>query len=541
MRVLSLLFLLILFKATSFANNVQLTNLMYVAGTAPNSSYVQFDLSWENSWRITSGPANYDGIYIFLKAKNSTTSWLPLTFNGIGNVLPTGFSVTQFNHQKIGSIIHRSGINNGTGNVNLIGIKLGVNDLPLFNADVKAYALEMVNVPAIGAGAFCVGDSINSNGSDLSFYSITSIPGINYATVDTSNWSHIRTLLNSPIDGYNFKLDGISIKGNDSMAYISYNTFPPFSPYYTYTKYPTGGETWCMKYEITQGAYRDFLNSLTYVQQQLHTYSDPSSPSSTKALVPSGSSYRNEICIVQPSVNAQPATYGCDLNGNGIFDEANDGENIACGWLNRDDINAWLWWAGLSPMTEIQYERITRGNIGFTPILSAYNDFAWGDTSFVTNSYTMSNSGTPNELITNLNTASANAIVGNSFLAFDGPVRNGIFATPASSRVSSGSCIFGIMELTGNVSEACVMFGDAINSDFYDARAFGSGLNQVSNGILNVNGKSPINVELMQRGGGFNSPASRSSISSRGDGPYTIIRTPTGGGRGVINIYMVNN
>ncbi|QLH45818.1 MAG: hypothetical protein HWD58_09455 [Bacteroidota bacterium] len=58
-----------------------------------------------------------------------------------------------------------------------------------------------------------------------------------------------------------------------------------------------------MKYEITQGAYRDFLNMLAYNQQQLHTTNDPASASGTLALVPSGSAYRNGIMIHTPSVN----------------------------------------------------------------------------------------------------------------------------------------------------------------------------------------------------------------------------------------------
>lgn len=523
------------------ANNVQISNVTYVAGINPNTSYIQFDLSWENSWRLNTAPSNYDGVYVFFKVRNANTGWMPVIFRNAGNTIASGFNITQFSAQHVGALIHRDAGNTGSGNCTLTGIQLGVEDLPVFNAEMKAFAIEMVNVPALGAASFCVGDSIGTQGSDYTLFSPNATPGIHYATIHSGAWALIRTLPNSPIDGYSFKLDGVYIKGDDSLGYWTTNSFPPFQSYIAYNKYPTGCEMWCMKYEITQGAYRDFLNMLAYNQQVLHTTNDPASAAGTLALVPSGSSYRNGIMIQSPSVNGLPAVYGCDLNGNGTPDEANDGEFVACGWLNRDDINAWLWWAGLSPMTEIQYERIARGYIGYTPILSSYNDFAWGDTNFVTTPYTLLNAGAANESISNLNTASANALVGYNGLAFDGPVRNGIFATPSSNRLTSGSSLFGIMELTGNLSEACVQLGDASNNDFYDARGFGAlSLYFVPTGILNLNGKSPINVELIQRGGSFASPSSRCGISSRGDGPYTVIRTPTGGGRGVINLYLFN-
>ncbi|QLH45817.1 MAG: hypothetical protein HWD58_09450 [Bacteroidota bacterium] len=79
---------------------------------------------------------------------------MPVVFRNAGNTIASGFSITQFSAQHVGALIHRDAANTGTGNCTLTGIQLGVEDLPVFNAEMKAFALEMVNVPALGAASF---------------------------------------------------------------------------------------------------------------------------------------------------------------------------------------------------------------------------------------------------------------------------------------------------------------------------------------------------------------------------------------------------
>ena len=52
---------------TAFANNIAVSNASIVGqnttagvNNAANFSLVKFDLSWENSWRTSSGPSNWD-------------------------------------------------------------------------------------------------------------------------------------------------------------------------------------------------------------------------------------------------------------------------------------------------------------------------------------------------------------------------------------------------------------------------------------------------------------------------------------------------
>ncbi len=72
------------------------------------------------------------------------------------------------------------------------------------------------------------------------------------------------------------------------------------------------------------------------------------------------------------------------------------------------------------------------------------------------------NSGATNEVAAN---ASANAAFGNH-ASVQGPMRVGVFATASSSRSSAGASFYGIMELSGNLWEQVVTFGNSDGRNF---------------------------------------------------------------------------
>ena len=53
---------------TAFANNVVVSNISLTGqNTGGQFTLVQFNITWENSWRISGGPSNHDASWVFVK------------------------------------------------------------------------------------------------------------------------------------------------------------------------------------------------------------------------------------------------------------------------------------------------------------------------------------------------------------------------------------------------------------------------------------------------------------------------------------------
>jgi len=224
-----------------------------------------------------------------------------------------------------------------------------------------------------------------------------------------------------------------------------------------------------MKYEISQGDYRDFLNTLTYTQQTSRAVNVTGSAGDAAL----SNTIRNGIDIQTIGVAASftPAVYACNLDNDGNYNEAVDGEWIACNHISWMDGCAYVDWAGLRPMTELEYEKACRGDQA-----AVSGEYAWGSAS-ITGATGISNgdanSGANNETFSN---AGANC-VDNSGVG--GPLRVGAFAAGATTRAQSGGSYYGIMEMSGNLWERAVTIGNATGRNF-------TGLN--GNGQLSPNG-----------------------------------------------------
>lgn len=77
--------LLVVLASTFFlqANNV-VTSAISLTGqnAALNFSMINYDISWENSWRTSTNESNYDGVWLFVKfRKNNTSLWKHATIN----------------------------------------------------------------------------------------------------------------------------------------------------------------------------------------------------------------------------------------------------------------------------------------------------------------------------------------------------------------------------------------------------------------------------------------------------------------------------
>jgi hypothetical protein len=536
------IFLLMLLTATGavWANNVQLTNVSII-NNGPGNIQVKFDLSWDNSWRTNVGQNNYDGVWVFFKYKNPAVgTWAHMTMTGSNNVVPVGVDVYQTNDfLKIGAMIYRESTNMGTGTTTLTDIKLGVISTLPYNIDLRGFAVEMVFVPAPTTRPF-FGDG---NGTT------ESTNALHYTNNTATNSSVVPMLAdNNSYDDAEIDVDGIYVYSND--------TIQKSNPIGSLDPFPTMKALWCMKYEIDQAQYRDFLNTLTYTQQAARTANAPNSSVGTGAFGTAGAD-RQFIEVATVGVaSTTPAVYGCDGNANNTYNEAGDGEWIPCGNLMWPDVAAYLDWSGLAPMSELQFERITRGHSSAGSQPAVLGEYAWGTATIFGSTYTLSGASTTSELTTNASTTLGNAAYSTTSSS---PFRAGIFATGVSTRITSGAAFFGPMEMSGSLDEYVVSIGTAAGRSVRFIPNGSGSISAAGNAQLSVGGAgfwpgmegnnstSTVNTcsgtcevtgtaGIVLKGGSFNSGASTLPISLRNYFNPALTRPSFRGGRGILYI-----
>lgn len=429
-KILSLVLLSCCFIAN--ANNIQLSNISVTNNVTNTGKVIQFDISWENSWR-SSGTGNYDGAWVFFKFKDFTGNWYHLNFTGTNIIMPAGASYDMGNNSGntgIGMFIYRTA--NGAGNVNLTNVRAGITSYP-GTFEVRGFAIEMVYVPQ---AAFFAGDGNSSNsfvsGGTTSAFQVNS----STLTIGTATGN-----LEDPLIG--------SFTG-------------------TLNNFPTGyNDYWMMKYELSQGAYRDFLNTLTKTQQTTRMQISPESPAGNFIQGSLSSFHKCYLQIDTPATVNTPAKIRCYNN-----------DSISYAWnpmalLTWNDAAAYLDWAGLRPMTELEYEKACRG-----PLAAVSNEYAWGNTALndwntiingTPEAYvSFSNAGRINETAFNSSAVTGNGTYGSNLNACGGfcftwanLIRGGGFANAFSTRVSSGAGYYGAMELSGNAMELAVTLANA--------------------------------------------------------------------------------
>jgi formylglycine-generating enzyme required for sulfatase activity len=507
-----LLFLsLALFLATaSRANNIIVDNVSLTGqNTVNHTTSVRFDISWENSWRTSTAPNNWDAAWVFIKFRIGSGSWHHATLNSANHIAPAGSTISA-PVDNTGIFLYRS--TDGSGTFSLSGVKLGWdyafdgvvdNDV----VDIKVFAIEMVYVPQ---GAFYVG----SGGSEVAhFYSYPTSTSPYY--IDSENEITVGT---TPGNLYY----ATSSNSGDALGPVP-------------AAYPKGYKAiYVMKYEISQIAYVDFLNVLTRSQQNARTSAFLGSGTSSvtnrfvMVTLDAGSNgyptpeRRSGIrcdAVIDP---VNPITFYCDLNANNIPNEIDDGQDISCVYLSWADAMAYLDWAGLRPMTELEYEKACRGTL--YPVA---NEQVWGVTA-VTISTGLLNSGRPDEISS---VSTANCTCNNGIL---GPTRGGMYAKAGSSRLRAGATYYGILDMGGNLWERPVTLGNPEGRSFTglhgDGNIDASGNADVPNWPSGATG-----IGSGFRGGYWAStPYSITHVSDRSDGAHgTDRRRERFGGRGI--------
>lgn len=496
------------------ANNITVTNILLTGqNTASDYSMVQFNLSWENSWRTSSAPTNWDAAWVFVKYRVTVVNggdglWHHASLNNTGHTAPSGSTIdiglltpaTDFNastNPGLGAFIYRSA--NGTGTNAFTGAQLrwnyGVNystgSTPIGDndiIDVQVFAIEMVYVTS---GNFYAGDgTTNIVEGQFNDYNSTAAFQITSESVPTT--------LGGNTSG--------NMRNNNTTGMITVDDFNNSTSKSLPTVFPKGYNSfYCMKYEISQQGYVDFLNSLTQDQATNRKYSGTSSR------------YAITGIIIGSYVTTNPY--------------------VACNFLGWADVVAYLDWSGLRPMTELEYEKACRG-----PASPSADECAWGNGTIYATRYEFSGStaGTSNEVVSN----PASGTTGNTNyfntrpLTSSGPLRVGSFALSGSNRIAAGATYYGIMEMSGNLAEFIVTVGNSTGRTFTGNHG---------NGALNSNGDAdatswPNSSNALGtglRGSSWNLGASYLRVSDRWlanyllPGPPYPVRAADGGGRGV--------
>ena len=259
---LVLLFCLLMFISDStFANDITVSNLSLTGqNITEHYTFVKFDISWENSWRTSSAPNNWDAAWVFVKYRIDGGEWQHAWLNDEGHINPTGSTIavgllkpdSAFNpttNPGMGAFIYRD--TDGTGTFSGTGVQLrwnhgdnGVNDNEI--ADIRVYAIELVYIPQ---GSFDAG----SGGAEGSAF---------YKYPTTTNPYQISSE------------DEISVGTANDNLYYNYTTYGGDQLGPVPATFPKGYNAfYCMKYEISQQGYVDFLNSLTQPQANARKYS----------------------------------------------------------------------------------------------------------------------------------------------------------------------------------------------------------------------------------------------------------------------------
>jgi formylglycine-generating enzyme required for sulfatase activity len=374
-----------LVTGTALCNNVTVSNVRLTGqDIEAQFTMVKFDIKWENSWRDL---MNWDACWIFVKFSADNGPWYHAALDP-EQAAPAGaqYSFTVPTDGK-GVFIHRAG--NGSGDAIFADVQLkwlygkGGNGMPdNVPMQIKVFAIEMVYVPS---GPFYIGQYPEGAGN----YS--------FVTTRISSANQFPTVFVPPPDG------PLRNALPTNLASAWPNGFNAF---------------YCMKYEITQQQYADFLNTL------------------------SSTGYLNRVPSPWPTTNR----YG--ISGT-YLNVSSSMPNVACNFLDWRDGCAYADWAALRPMTEMEFEKACRGS------KLPSNDYAWGSNIF-TSATSITNEGGTNESPGN---AGAN-VNGGSLQGVQGPMRVGCFGSSTSTRESSGASYYGIMELSGNLWEQVVILAN---------------------------------------------------------------------------------
>jgi formylglycine-generating enzyme required for sulfatase activity len=508
LKALVLLAVVVLSASDGACNGIDVTNIsLGTRDAGTGNAPINFDISWNNSWRSTNSgapaPNNWDAAWVFVKFRKNGGNWAHASLNDTGHTVPSGASLdvglvdtsASFNiatNPAVGVFIYRSA--DGVGTFSKTGFSLswkytqdgvGTGD----TIDIRVYAIEMVHVLT---GSFFAGDNATATAS------------FRQGSTDTDPW-YIGS--ESAIATGTQAGSGTGVgETNSEYRYVS-GTWPGEDPTGTVftipAAFPKGYQKfYMMKGEISQGQWVAFFNTLTVTQKSARDITASSGKNSDSL------TRRNNV-----SWTSGDATLP-DQGGGATY------ATVAVNYISWADLAAYLDWAGLRPMSELEFEKAGRG-----PYRAVSGEHAWGSTS-ITGATAVTNAGKPNEAPS----AAANCVFNN---VVQGPMRVGAMAAGDATRIASGAGYYGAMDLSGNLWDRIVTVGNSTGRGFNGAKH--------GNGVLTSGGAGDVTtwpgtnaVGAGFRGGDWDFNSSYTRLSARTNAAYSSTFNNTYyGGRGV--------
>ncbi|MFN9370020.1 MAG: SUMF1/EgtB/PvdO family nonheme iron enzyme [Planctomycetia bacterium] len=457
------------FRGTGMADPIRITNLATARGAA-GSATITFDVAWNHSWRAaweipeqahggkgTLKVENWDAAWLFAKFRaRDAEVWSPATLAvaAADHAAPAGVTLdvgpTDDGKRAAGVFAYRAAAGSGPVEWQRISLRWlseadGIADPAA--VELKVFAINMVYVPEC---SFWLGD-----GS-------TNAVAAQFSAGDTAAPFRVESEAAITLGGESPK----NLGNRDGVGmWLRTEDFSSGAPQTLPARFPKGHAAfYCMRHEVTEREFVDYLNTPA---------SKPRKP--MRPFVGKKGVALTGITAPKPATAGAPAAF------------VTERPDVACDLMLGDDCTGYATWAGLRPMSELEFEKACRG-----PLQPVAGEYAWGTAAIAgvafdkhrrggNGGYVIANRGRADERVTWQGDNGPDATRGNAVWnggifrdargvvsddTVAGPLRAGIFATPDSDRVAAGASYWGILELTGNLKEWVVSVGNIVGRRF---------------------------------------------------------------------------
>jgi len=325
--------LLVVSAGTASAGELRMTPATVTRPAGGTGLTVTAQVSWQNSWRTAQ---NHDAVWLIVKLRGRPSSEWAHGRVRQGSATPSAAAGVAANCEvtsdHIGVFCEPGALHRGhvdwTLRLEVEPGRISAADLNAGTVEARVYGIEMVYVPA---GPFSVGDLDPKSASFAAFYR-SNATGEHAGLFPVTSEAPIRVAAE---DGALYYQSRTPQYEGDQLGPVP-------------AEFPKGTRAfYTMKYEVSQGQYADFLNSIS---REFSPFRSPTG----------GLNYLVERGTIRIENNRYVA----------------GSPDRPANWISWDDGTAFADWAGLRPMTELEFTKAVRGPGDPVP-----GDYPWGSSS----------------------------------------------------------------------------------------------------------------------------------------------------------------